>query len=135
MSGRKKWSSVAPGKSKCPRSLRPRSPGWRLGGVEPLVVGDPHVEVALCHVRGHGAREQPGLEGLARDLLEPHRCAEHLGHDLRHVVVGEVLRTEYRATGDSAPGVIEQQTGSDGGDIAGGATWLLEAPRKVSRLS
>src|SRR3989449_2160747 len=100
--------------------------GARLGGVEPLVVGDPHVEVALGHGLGHAAREQPGLEGLARNLLETHRFAQHLGHDLRHVVIGEVLRAEHRATGDSAPGVIEQQTGSDSGDVAGGAAWLLE---------
>src|SRR5260370_39397285 len=48
--------------------------GARLGGVEPLVVGNPHIEGAPGHGLRHAAREQPRLEGLARDLLEPHPC-------------------------------------------------------------
>jgi hypothetical protein len=51
---------------------------------------------------------QPGLEGLDGDLLEADRPLQYLGHDLRHVVEGQVLGAEYRDAAHSAPGGIEQ---------------------------
>src|SRR5258708_16656932 len=51
--------------------------GARLGGVEPLVLGKPHIEVALDHGPGHNTRGHAGLEGPAPALLEPHRSAPH----------------------------------------------------------
>jgi len=44
--------------------------GAWLGVVEPLVLGDQHVERALGHRLGHAALHEPGPEGLAGDQLE-----------------------------------------------------------------
>lgn len=47
---------------------------------------------------------QPRHDGLTGDLLEAHRPAQHLGHDLRHVVEGQVLGPEHGDAVLSAPG-------------------------------
>jgi hypothetical protein len=108
--------------------------------VEALVLGEEHVERSLGHCLGGPVFGQPGLERLARDLLEADRLAQHLGHDLRHVVEGEVLGAEDRHAALSAPGAIEQQPGCDDGDVAGGAgltrifsSWLAPAPPAANR--
>jgi hypothetical protein len=54
-----------------------------------LVLCDQHVEVGLGHGLGHPALEQPGLMGLAGDLLEPQMWRGAQVGSLRSPEIGE----------------------------------------------
>src|SRR6185437_8245288 len=77
--------------------------GARFGVVEALVLSDHHVDRALGHRVGHPGPGEPVLEGLGGYLLVAHGLTEYLGHDLRHVVEGQVLRAEDRDVARPAP--------------------------------
>src|SRR5439155_777697 len=79
-----------------------------------------HVGIPLSHRIGHAEANEPVLVGLERDLLEAHVLAEHLRHDLGHVVEGQILGTEQRNLAGTAPACVEQQARGRGGDVAGG---------------
>ena len=71
--------------------------------VEAAVLGGRHVRHVFCHGLGHAEFDKPGFASPEWDLLEVDRLAQHLGHDLRHVVERQVLRAEGRDVVLSAP--------------------------------
>ena len=114
----------------------------RLGFVDAVVLGRRHVGQALRPAVGHPVLRQRRREGFYGDLLEADRPSQHFGHDLRHAAWGQIIGAGHRDALLSAPGVIQQQTGSDRGEITGGdrrkravtSAWQEDRPLAPDRL-
>src|SRR5664280_36618 len=112
-----------------PNSPRYTSRSWTSYTSPPASTARPTPPEVGAHIdREECGTSVEGLAGEPGDLLEAHWFPQHVGHDLRHVVMRQILWFEYRDAVLSAPGGIEQQRGGGGGDVAGGAGRKLAVP-------